>query len=95
MFDPFHERNICKETLAAAASFHTENDREAGRRRIHLNSLLQRMPLKRNQLIAMTFDSKYSLLFKNWIASVDYHGISVRERCIVFPMDEESTEIAA
>ncbi len=53
-------------------------------------ALLQRLDLSRGVLTVMTCDDRFSILFANWAASCDRHGIDVRESTLVFPTDEQA-----
>ena len=93
-FDPFKENDISQSLREQAAWFLEQDKLDSKFRKNQIKSILKRMPLKDNQLIAMTFNSKFSLLFLNWAASALKYGIDVHDRCIVFPMDDESAGMA-
>lgn len=93
-FDPFRKKDIPRSLRERAAWFLQQDILDSRFRRNQIKSILKQMSLKDNQLIAMTFNSKFSILFRNWAASALKHGIEVHDRCIAFPMDDESAEIA-
>lgn len=46
--------------------------------------------MKTNTYVISTFNKPYIVLFKNWILSCDKNNIEIRDKAIMFPMDEES-----
>ena len=48
-----------------------------------------------HELIVMILCSNFSPMFKNWLASCDFHGIAVRDRLLVFTLDATATEQVA
>ena len=51
-------------------------------------AVLRRLDLSGGRLTAMTCDDRFSVLFANWAAACDRHGIEVRTTTLVFPTDE-------
>jgi len=93
-FDPFKKNDISQSLREQAAWLLDQDKSDSQFRKNQIRSILKSMSLRDNQLIAMTFNSKFYLLFRNWAASALKHGIEVHDRCIVFPMDDESAEMA-
>ncbi len=48
-----------------------------------------------NEIVAMSFNAPYSLLFRNWHASCVANGIDVRHQTLLFPMDPEADRIGS
>jgi hypothetical protein len=55
-------------------------------------TLLRRLELSRRVITAMTCDDRFSILFANWAAGCDRHGIDVRATTLVFPTDDRACE---
>jgi len=64
----------------------------AGVRRARLKDVCA--SLRQGPLLAMTFNSPYAPLFENWHRSCRHHGIDVRPRTVVFPMDPQADSVA-
>ena len=55
-------------------------------------AVLRRLDLSGSRLTVMTCDDRFSVLFANWAASCDRHGIEVRATTLVFPTDERARD---
>lgn len=55
-------------------------------------AVLQRLDLSEGRLTAMNCDDRFSVLFANWAAACDRHGIEVRTTTLVFPTDERARD---
>jgi hypothetical protein len=55
-------------------------------------AVLRRLDLSRGVLTVMTCDDRFSILFANWAAACDRHGIDVRATTLVFATDEAARD---
>ncbi len=55
-------------------------------------TVLHRLDRSDGRLTAMTCDDRFSVLFANWAAACDRHGIEVRATTLVFPTDERARD---
>ena len=92
--DPFGRDIVSEATLLETRWFHRENARDSVIRKNRIRRFLDKRTLPDNQLVAMAFNDGFSLLFANWAESVRRHRIEIADRCLVFPMDDQSERLA-
>ncbi|MBT5559141.1 MAG: hypothetical protein HOJ88_04545, partial [Proteobacteria bacterium] len=72
--------------------FYTDFENSEAQRSLDIEELVGQ--LGPGPITISTFNEGFLELFRNWVASCDYHNIEVRDSSIMFPMDEISHDAA-
>lgn len=90
----FPHKAISRQSKENARWFFDQNEREKPRRLHRIREILDSMDADSAPPVIMTFNSGFSSMFLNWVASCDANEIPVRDRAIIFAMDKECSELA-
>lgn len=90
----FPDRLLSDSAREQADWFYEQNELDSAKRIEQLKGILSEMGNAGSPFVIMAFSSNYTSIFINWVRSCDIHNIAVRERAIIFPMDEKSREVA-
>jgi hypothetical protein len=90
----FPYKAISRQSQENARWFFDQNERDKPRRLRRIREILDSMGADSGPPVIMTFNSGFSSMFLNWVASCDANEISVRDRAIIFAMDKECRDIA-
>lgn len=75
--------------IEIAESYHALFEKNRKERRLRLGRMYSELG-QPGDIITLLFCKKFLPLFENWLASCEAHGIDVRNRLIVFSLDEQA-----
>ncbi|MCK5359775.1 MAG: hypothetical protein KAJ95_04070 [Gammaproteobacteria bacterium] len=93
-FNPFSDMTFSDHVREQSSWYYQQDEIDSPVRRNQIKSIINNLDLEGRAVVIMAFNSGFSSLFINWVRSCELNKLVVRERAIIFAMDEESKDIA-